>query len=977
MKKLIAIVIVLLITFMPFTYALSTADKANSLNRLGLFQGTSSSSFVPDLNGSTNREQAIKLIAMSLGWNINASDKSSFKDVSAWAQPYVKRAIDLGITNGVSTTKFDAKGVVTGKQVTTWFLRALSYGMQEAWDNTKELGVTSKLLTGTEYLDGTLIRNDLVNYTWQALSASKNGSTNTLASDLINSGVITQEQANNEGLSTSNEEEEEVVPPIVSEPTTDPIITLEPLPNSTQASVGSLVTFSTKVSKPDTEVVFNIGSSLDNTNSNIEKVVKSDSNGLATLKYTRNKPDVDTVVAYTKANPKMRTNVAKVYWGIKPILSIELLSNKKYTVTACSPFTGKVIPNFPLRVTFKENLKELVANTMIYTDTSPKQSVYKDVTLSLTTDSIGKATFTLSGNDSVTPIIFYDYNTFLDKEDYMEYAGNNNNKFDSKELMLELPSVVPEGASNVTITSDVLDDSTYPISVGFKAGKKYTITVKDSPNAIVNVSLKELQSNTTNRSRFIGASTGKVENVIGSWVGTNIPSNTILQSTVTDSVGVRKFAINLDKDGTATFVVSCDTDKAVATPVVWIDKEDINMYGGKANGLLDKVDLSTELPKVTFGAGNVTNARMKLVESTNIAYELLDDSKNVLFNAEVGSKVTFTIVNTGKGTINANSTTLSDVFANGIKTNGNVPIDAGKTVTISANVIQASEVILSLNGSKEDSCTVYSDINRPTAPKYFECPALKVVFNVNAGAILVQKAVGSEFKGTLKEDVKSSLGTIQVNLPNDRYFTVNLNEALNSSTAIYLNEALATNDLSEPLYNRYQKLFMALTKGSNVSIKFSAINPDVVESILVQYTNEDLKLKDIYVQAIPLNRTALNLAKTSVPDLATFTTVSALAVTNALALPEVTQVQIDNKVLAINNAVRALALTSLIKTFEVFPGISIGSLTVLITLNVPDPSLYDVLADTIPLRYDTETKSFIKEVKAEYAVQTAITVRRK
>lgn len=110
--------------------------EAEVMHELGVFEGTSKNSFVPDLASSTNREQSIKMIASVLQWDVDLSKKSGFNDVSAWAEPYVAKAVELGITNGIGNGMFGGQKSVTGKEVCTWLLRALGVPNNNAWDNT-------------------------------------------------------------------------------------------------------------------------------------------------------------------------------------------------------------------------------------------------------------------------------------------------------------------------------------------------------------------------------------------------------------------------------------------------------------------------------------------------------------------------------------------------------------------------------------------------------------------------------------------------------------------------------------------------------------------------------------------------------------------------------------------------------------------------------------------------------------------------
>ncbi len=130
----------LMMTITPgFGQTILHEDEALSLYELKLFQGISASEFVPDLESMSNREQAMAIIARALQWQVDMTGRSPFGDVSDWAQPYVAKAYQMGITKGISDTEFGAKRNVTQRELATWMLRALGFDGNEAWENTAQL----------------------------------------------------------------------------------------------------------------------------------------------------------------------------------------------------------------------------------------------------------------------------------------------------------------------------------------------------------------------------------------------------------------------------------------------------------------------------------------------------------------------------------------------------------------------------------------------------------------------------------------------------------------------------------------------------------------------------------------------------------------------------------------------------------------------------------------------------------------------
>lgn len=186
-KKVIALVLAFAMLLSTTTVAFAAtdvqnADKATVLNQLGLFAGTSTTEFVPNLAGAANREQAMKIVALALGWKIDTAATTTFKDVSAWAVPYVAYAVKAGITTGVSATEFGAKSPVTARQLSTWVLRALGY--PNAWTDLKAAATSAGVIVSDDNVVA-LNRDALVGVVFAALTATPVGGTETLIASIV------------------------------------------------------------------------------------------------------------------------------------------------------------------------------------------------------------------------------------------------------------------------------------------------------------------------------------------------------------------------------------------------------------------------------------------------------------------------------------------------------------------------------------------------------------------------------------------------------------------------------------------------------------------------------------------------------------------------------------------------------------------------------------------------------------------------
>ena len=79
---------------------------------------------------------------------------------------------------------------------------------------------------------------------------------------------------------------------------------------SKQALVGKNVEVQVKTN-PGGIVVFNVGAPVGSSNTNFEKEIKAGEDGVATLTYTRNTPDADTITVYAKNDATIRTSDRK------------------------------------------------------------------------------------------------------------------------------------------------------------------------------------------------------------------------------------------------------------------------------------------------------------------------------------------------------------------------------------------------------------------------------------------------------------------------------------------------------------------------------------------------------------------------------------------------------------------------------------------------------------------------------------------
>lgn len=175
----------------------SAESMAEDLKMLGLFQGVSETDFA--LGRAPSRVEALVMLIRVLGKEteaLNGAWRHPFRDVPAWADPYVGYAYQNNLTNGVSETEFGSSDATSANYL-TFVLRALGYsdaaGADFTWDDpyflAERLGILPDGVNTEEFW-----RADVVYISYAALPVAMKGSDETLAQSLIEAGAFTKEQ---------------------------------------------------------------------------------------------------------------------------------------------------------------------------------------------------------------------------------------------------------------------------------------------------------------------------------------------------------------------------------------------------------------------------------------------------------------------------------------------------------------------------------------------------------------------------------------------------------------------------------------------------------------------------------------------------------------------------------------------------------------------------------------------------------------
>ncbi len=226
-KKIISFLLVLVLVLGMATTAfaeepITTLDRANALNELGLFAGTDKGF---DLENMPNRTQAIIFLLRMLGDEKLAQESSyvsPFTDVPYWASGYISYAYAKGYTSGISKTEFGTNNIATPEQFITFMLRALGYS-DKAGEFTLPTAIqkaeTLKIVPTNKYQVGakTFNRGDCVDIIYNMLTACRKGDTKTLAKTLIEKGALDIKIAEKYGFSEPTQKYQMVRVPIISE----------------------------------------------------------------------------------------------------------------------------------------------------------------------------------------------------------------------------------------------------------------------------------------------------------------------------------------------------------------------------------------------------------------------------------------------------------------------------------------------------------------------------------------------------------------------------------------------------------------------------------------------------------------------------------------------------------------------------------------------------------------------------------------
>ena len=218
LKKLLAVVVAIcvLATFTVPAFAAESftyETQAQTLNDLGLYAGTSTSTFNPDLGTALNRETGIVLFLRLFGLEKAAlaltdaevdTALAGYTDaatISSWAKKQIAYAVSNKLVAGMTTTTVGPKGALSGTMFAALILRQLGYADAAYATSTTTLSEKGGLTAAeaTLFASKTMIKDDLVGMAYGALLA-KDSAGKTVIANLVAGGTVTAAAAVAAGL---------------------------------------------------------------------------------------------------------------------------------------------------------------------------------------------------------------------------------------------------------------------------------------------------------------------------------------------------------------------------------------------------------------------------------------------------------------------------------------------------------------------------------------------------------------------------------------------------------------------------------------------------------------------------------------------------------------------------------------------------------------------------------------------------------
>lgn len=198
----------------------TTLEKVNALHNMGLYAGTSTITFNPDLDGRLTREQGVVILLKMLGKNnevqaLSDADATTalagFSDrasVADWAKKYVAYSIKNNIVGGFPDKTLRGSTQFTGNQFATLLLKSAGYTItagtfsQATAIFAEKAGLQSPSFLRLSSLP--ILKSNAIDMCFGQLGVPIKGKNVTVIQDLVNKGVVTGSSAQNAGFTVTS-----------------------------------------------------------------------------------------------------------------------------------------------------------------------------------------------------------------------------------------------------------------------------------------------------------------------------------------------------------------------------------------------------------------------------------------------------------------------------------------------------------------------------------------------------------------------------------------------------------------------------------------------------------------------------------------------------------------------------------------------------------------------------------------------------
>lgn len=191
-------------------------SQAQALYDLGLYKGSSPTTFEPDLGSALDRQQGVVMLIRLLGKESAALALSSSevestliifsdaKDIASWAKKHIAYAVLYKYVAGLPNGTFAPNNPLSGKEFCTMLLRALGYTVDAAayagaCYQLSNIGAIT-FAEAAKFNEKELIRDDMVGIAYGVLKAEYKTTGKTVIETMVEQKIVTEAKAISAGV---------------------------------------------------------------------------------------------------------------------------------------------------------------------------------------------------------------------------------------------------------------------------------------------------------------------------------------------------------------------------------------------------------------------------------------------------------------------------------------------------------------------------------------------------------------------------------------------------------------------------------------------------------------------------------------------------------------------------------------------------------------------------------------------------------